>query len=214
MRTVEEVTAFLGVDADRLVKTLLFDAGGEIVAVLVRGDHQVNETKLKNQLGGREVRPAAPDQVEKATGAPVGFAGPVGLDGVPVFADRHVEAMAHFIVGANADAHLIDVRHGRDFTVAAWADLKSAEPGDPCPKCGKPLEILRGIEVGHVFKLGTKYTQAMQATFLDEEAKERVIVMGCYGSARAAPSPPRSSRTTTPTGSSGRRRLRRSRCTW
>ena len=91
----------------RLVKTLLFDAGGEIVAVLVRGDHQVNETKLKNHLGGREAVPATPAQVEKATGAPVGFAGPVGLAGVPVFADRHVEAMAHFVVGANAaDAHL------------------------------------------------------------------------------------------------------------
>jgi prolyl-tRNA synthetase len=182
MRTVEEVTAFFGVGADRLVKTLLFDAGGEIVAVLVRGDHQVNETKLKNHLGGREVRPATPEQVEKATGAPVGFAGPVGLAVVPVFADRHVEAMAHFIVGANeADAHLRDVCHGRDFTVAAFADLKSAEPGDPCPKCRKELELVRGIEVGHVFKLGTKYTLAMQATYLDEQGKEQAIVMGCYG---------------------------------
>jgi prolyl-tRNA synthetase len=182
MRTVEEVTAFLGVGADRLVKTLLFDAGGEVVAVLVRGDHQVNETKLKNHLGGREVAPATPAQVEKATGAPVGFAGPVGLAGVPVFADRHVESMSHFVVGANqADTHLVDVCHGRDFAVAAFADLKSAEAGDPCAKCGKPLEIVRGIEVGHVFKLGTKYTQAMQATYLDEQAKEQVIVMGCYG---------------------------------
>ncbi|HEY6000209.1 MAG TPA: proline--tRNA ligase [bacterium] len=182
MRTVEEVTAFLGVDAQRLVKTLLFDAGGEIVAVLVRGDHQVNETKLKNHLGGREAVPATPAQVEKATGAPVGFAGPVGLAGVPVFADRHVEAMAHFVVGANAaDTHLKDVCHGRDFAVAAFADLKSAEPGDPCAKCGKPLEIVRGIEVGHVFKLGTKYTRAMQAVYLDEQGKEQEIVMGCYG---------------------------------
>jgi prolyl-tRNA synthetase len=182
MRAVEEVAAFLGIGPDRLVKTLLFDAGGEIVAVLVRGDHQVNETKLKNHLGGREARPATPEQVEMATGAPLGFAGPVGLVGVPLFADRQVEALAHFVVGANeADAHLIDVCHGRDFAVAAFADLKSAEPGDPCPKCGKPLEIVRGIEVGHVFKLGTKYTQAMGGTYLDEEGRERVIVMGCYG---------------------------------
>jgi prolyl-tRNA synthetase len=142
----------------------------------------VNETKLKNILGGREAAPATPAQVEKATGAPVGFAGPVGLAGVPLFADRHVEAMAHFVVGANApDAHLVDVCHGRDFPVATFADLKSAEPGDPCPKCGKALEIVRGIEVGHVFKLGTKYTQAMQATYLDEQGKEQAIVMGCYG---------------------------------
>jgi prolyl-tRNA synthetase len=181
-RTIEEVGAFLGLGADRLVKTLLFDAGGEIVAVLVRGDHQVNETKLKNHLGGREVTPATAAQVEAATGAPVGFAGPVGLAGVPVHADRHVEALAHLVVGANAaDTHLIDVCHGRDFTVAAWADLKSAEPGDPCCRCGEKLEIVRGIEVGHVFKLGTKYTQAMQATYLDEEGKEQVSVMGCYG---------------------------------
>ncbi len=182
MRTVEEVTAYLGIGAERLVKTLLFDAGGEVVAVLVRGDHQVNETKLKNHLGGREVRPATPEQVERATGAPLGFAGPVGLAGVPLFADLHVEALAHFVVGANAvDAHLRDVCHGRDFAVAGFADLKSAEAGEACAKCGKPLEIVRGIEVGHVFKLGTKYTQAMQATFLDEVAKERIAVMGCYG---------------------------------
>jgi prolyl-tRNA synthetase len=182
MRTVEEVTAFLGVGADRLVKTMLYDAGGEIVAVLVRGDHQVNETKLKNHLGGREVAPASPEQVAKSTGAPVGFAGPVGLAGVPVFADRHVEAMVNFVVGANApDAHFRDVCLGRDFAVSAFADLKSAEPGDPCPRCGKPLEIVRGIEVGHVFKLGTKYTAAMQATYLDESGAEQVIVMGCYG---------------------------------
>jgi prolyl-tRNA synthetase len=181
-RTVEEVTAFLGLGADRLVKTLLFDAGGEVIAVLVRGDHQVNETKLKNHLGGREVTAATPAQVEKATGAPVGFAGPVGLTGVTIHADRHVEALANFVVGANqADTHLVDVCHGRDFAVAAWADLKSAEPGDPCPKCGMPLEIVRGIEVGHVFKLGTKYTQAMQATYLDEQGKEQVSIMGCYG---------------------------------
>jgi len=101
---------------------------------------------------------------------------------VPVYADRHVEVLANFVVGANeADAHFVDVCHGRDFTVTAWADLKSAEPGDPCPNCGKALEIVRGIEVGHVFKLGTKYTQAMQATYLDEEGKEQVSVMGCYG---------------------------------
>jgi prolyl-tRNA synthetase len=181
-RTVEEVTAFLGLGADRLVKTLLFDAGGEIVAVLVRGDHQVNATKLKNHLGGREVRPATPEEVEKATGAPVGFAGPVGLAGVPVYADRHVERLAHFVVGANAaDEHLADVCHGRDFAVAAFADLKSAEAGEPCALCGAPLAIVRGIEVGHVFKLGTKYTEAMRATYLDEAAKEQVIVMGCYG---------------------------------
>ncbi len=182
MRTVEEVTAFLSLGADRLVKTLLFDVGGEVVAVLIRGDHQVNLTKLKNHLGGREVTPATPAQVEQATGAPLGFAGPVGIKGVPVIADRHVELMANFVVGANeADAHLVDVCHGRDFTVTAWVDLKSAAPGDPCPKCGRPLEIVRGIEVGHVFKLGTKYTQAMQATYLDEEGKEQVSVMGCYG---------------------------------
>jgi len=181
-RTVEEVAVFLGLGADRLVKTLLFDAGGEIVAVLVRGDHQVNETKLRNHFGGREVTPATPAQVEQATGAPVGFAGPVGIKGVTIHADRHVEVLANFVVGANqADAHLVDVCHGRDFVVAAWADLKSAEPGDPCPKCGQPLEIVRGIEVGHVFKLGTKYTQAMQATYLDEQGQEQVSIMGCYG---------------------------------
>jgi prolyl-tRNA synthetase len=128
------------------------------------------------------VTPATPAQVEKATGAPVGFAGPVGLSGVTIHADRHVEGLTNFVVGANqVNTHLVGVCHGRDFAVAAWADLKSAEPGDPCPKCGKPLEIVRGIEVGHVFKLGTKYTQAMQATYLDEQGKEQVSIMGCYG---------------------------------
>jgi prolyl-tRNA synthetase len=182
MRTVEEVTAFLGIGPERLVKTLLFDAGGEIVAVLVRGDHEVNETKLRNCLGGRDVAPATPQQVEKATGAPVGFAGPVGLAGVPVFADRQLRGCVDVVVGANeADAHLAHVAPGRDFAVAAWADLKSAVTGDPCPKCGRPLDTVRGIEVGHVFKLGTKYTKAMGATYLDEEAREQPMVMGCYG---------------------------------
>jgi prolyl-tRNA synthetase len=182
MRTVEEVCAFLEIGPERLVKTLIYRADGELVAVLVRGDRQMNEIKLKNYLKVNVITPSNADDIAAATGAPVGFAGPVGLKGVRILADQEVMAMGDAVTGANeADAHLRHVRPGRDFAPAAAADLRAAVAGDSCPRCGAVLTVTRGIEVGHVFKLGTKYSQSLGARFLDEKSQERLCIMGCYG---------------------------------
>lgn len=181
--TIEEVCAFLGVPAEVLVKTLLFDADGEPVAALVRGDRELNEVKLKNLLGADSLELATPEQVEAWTGAPVGFAGPVGLPGVKrIFADLELRGEAGWIAGANkADTHLREVALTRDTTIEAYADLRMITAADPCPRCGGAVELPKGIEVGHVFKLGLKYSQAMNASFLDENGKEQTMIMGCYG---------------------------------
>ncbi len=181
-RTVEEVTSFLGVPPQRLVKTLLFKTEEGVVAALVRGDHEVNEAKLRNYLGVRDLQMADEGTVQEVTGGPMGFSGPVGLE-VRMVADYALEGMRNFVVGGNRrDLHLVDVNLGRDFTVEEFADIRKASGGDPCPRCSEGrLQISRGIEVGHIFKLGTKYSEAMGATFLDPEGKERPFVMGCYG---------------------------------
>ncbi len=180
-RTIEAVTSFLSVPADRLIKTLIFRAGDEVVTALVRGDHELNEVKLKALLGAEQVELADPALVERVTGAPMGFAGPVGID-LRIVADHAVAGMRNAVTGGNrADVHLRNVNPDRDFTVDRFADLRVITPEDPCPRCGGGLRFGRGIEVGHIFKLGTKYSRAMGATYLDENGKEAPIVMGCYG---------------------------------
>jgi len=181
-KTVEEVTAFLKVPAAQLVKTLLYRADGKTVAVLIRGDHEVNEIKLKKALGATDLDMADSATVEQLSGAPVGFAGPIGLKGVPLIADLSVKGLVNVVVGGNAaDTHWVDVTPGRDFTPDRYADIRSAVVGDACPRCAKPLRIVRGIEVGHVFMLGTKYSEKMKALYLDKQGREQMIVMGCYG---------------------------------
>jgi len=181
-KTVEEVTAFLKVPATRLVKTLLYRVDGKTVAVLIRGDHEVNEIKLKKALGATDLVMVDAATVEKLTGAPVGFAGPIGLKEVPLIADLSVRGLVNVVVGGNAaDTHWVDATPGRDFTPDRYADVRSAVVGDACPRCTKPLRIVRGIEVGHVFMLGTKYSEKMKAIYLDKQGQERMIVMGCYG---------------------------------
>ncbi|BDV43099.1 proline--tRNA ligase [Geotalea uraniireducens] len=181
-RSVEEVTAFLGIPASALVKTLLLVADGEPVAALVRGDHDLNEIKLKHLLGCEELMMADESLVQRVTGAPVGFAGPVGLS-IRIVADLALQGMKNFTAGANvADMHLKNVNPGRDFTPTTFADIRNVVHGDQCPRCAAGhLEVWRGIEVGHVFKLGTKYSDALKATYLDSDGKERVVFMGCYG---------------------------------
>jgi len=181
-KTVEEVTAFLKVPAAKLVKTLLYLADGKPVAVLVRGDHAVNEIKLKKVLPATDLIMADPATIEKLTGAPVGFAGPVGLTGVPLIADFALKNLANVVVGGNsADTHWMDVNPNRDFKADRYVDLRTAVAGDACPRCSHPMSIARGIEVGHVFMLGTKYSEKMKATYLDQQGQDRFIVMGCYG---------------------------------
>jgi prolyl-tRNA synthetase len=180
-RSVEEVTAFLGVPAQRLVKTIIFETEKGPVAVLVRGDHGINEAKLRRSLGATQLEMAGDQVVADVTHAPIGFAGPMGLD-LRIIADYALEGMRNMVVGANkADAHLVNANVGRDFRVDEFADIRLAQEGDLCPRCPGHLQISRGIEVGHIFKLGTKYSEALRATYLDLEGKERPLVMGCYG---------------------------------
>jgi len=180
-RSVEEVTTCLGVPAQRLVKTIIFETDQGPVAILVRGDHEINEAKLRRHLGATQLEMARDQVVAAVTHAPIGFAGPVGLD-LRIIADNALEGMRNMVVGANeADAHFVNVNSGRDFRVDEFSDIRLAQEGDPCPRCPGRLQISRGIEVGHIFKLGTKYSEAFGATYLDLEGKERSLVMGCYG---------------------------------
>jgi prolyl-tRNA synthetase len=181
VRTIDELTAFLSVPARQIVKTLLFSSDGDVVAALIRGDHEVNEVKLKNYLGAEQLTLADPGLVEEVTGAPMGFAGPVGLK-VKIVADQAVQGMSNFVTGGNeTDWHLRNVNLERDFRAHDFVDLRLVTPEDPCPRCGGELRFDRGIEVGHVFKLGTKYSKAMRAVYLDEQGEEQLIFMGCYG---------------------------------
>ncbi len=180
--TVEEVAELLGVEPRRVVKTLIYDTAEGPVAALMRGDREVNEIKLGNLVGGGELRLADDATVARLSGAPVGFAGPVGLEGVRLVADRSVRPLTNFVCGANAaDAHYTGTNWGRDVDLAEWHDLLLAGAGDPCPRCDGSLELFRGIEVGHIFKLGTKYSQAMGCAYTDEAGELQPMVMGCYG---------------------------------
>ena len=177
---VEEVAKFLGVPARKLVKTLLFTTDRGTVGALVAGDREINPTKLKNELSFKFVELADESTIEQATGGPLGFSGPIGLD-IPLLADKDVRTMEDFVVGGNEkDVHVTGV-NAADFKVEGYYDLKVASPGDPCPRCAGHLTATRGIEVGHIFKLGTKYSASMNATYLDQEGQDRLMVMGCYG---------------------------------
>ncbi len=182
--SIEDVSRALSVPAHRLIKTLIVQGPHkELVAVLVRGDREVHEAKLAKALGGASVL-ALPADVERVTGAPVGFAGPIGLkQAVRMIADREVEHVRDGVVGANQEgAHFVHVQPGRDFPHPEYLDLRSAVEGDASPAHpGEALSTARGIEVGHVFNLGTRYTVAMNATYNDEGGKVQPIVMGSYG---------------------------------
>jgi prolyl-tRNA synthetase len=181
--TIEHVSAFLKCKPQDLIKTLIYVADGQPIAVLVRGDHEANEGKIRRARKATTLALASPEVILKVTGAPVGFAGPVGMkEKIPILADRDVQHIANGITGANAaDAHLTGVNLHRDFEVDLLADLRNAVDGDPCPRCSSKLALRHAIEVGHVFKLGTKYTEALNAKFLDAEEQLKPIIMGCYG---------------------------------
>lgn len=180
--TIEQVSEFLGAPPDRMMKTIIYVADGEPVAALVRGDHEVNEAKLRQELNARTLEQAGPELIENLTGAPVGFAGPVGLDGVEFVVDQAAARVQDAVTGANrADAHLVGVVPGRDFAAGRVADIRLVTAHDRCPRCGEPIAVHQGIEVGHIFKLGTKYSSALGATFMDPGGVNRPYVMGCYG---------------------------------
>ena len=181
MTSVEEVSSFLKVTPKDLAKTLIFETNKGTIAAMVRGDHQINEIKLKKITGSSEISLAREEVVKEVSGAPAGFTGPIGLK-IAVFADHAVQQGANFVTGANkANYHLLNVNDGRDFSVKKFCDIRNVENSDPCPKCSGRIQLKRGIEVGHVFKLGKKYSQSLKATFLDKNGKEKYFMMGCYG---------------------------------
>ncbi|MGC4070886.1 MAG: proline--tRNA ligase [Polyangiaceae bacterium] len=179
-RTIEEVSRFLKVEPKHFLKSLVYLADKDLVLVVVRGDHEINEIKLAHALGVSEVHLAQGDNVVRATGAPVGFAGPVGFKG-KVVVDRDAAAVVDGITGANAaDTHLRHVVYGRDYQ-GSIVEIRSVCEGDACPSCGATLSLYRGIEAGHIFLLGTHYSKKMGANYLDEKGEQKTLVMGCYG---------------------------------
>lgn len=179
-RTIEEVSTFLGSAPDLFLKSLLYICDGQPVLVVVRGDHGVNEIKLSHAVNASEVRLAEAAEVQRATGAAVGFAGPVGFAGKIVI-DRDAASITDAITGANeTDYHLEHVQYGRDFE-AEIVNVREVIDGDACPQCGASLGLYRGIEAGHIFLLGTRYTEQMGAHYLDDQGAKRTIVQGCYG---------------------------------
>jgi len=182
-KTVEEVASFLSVEPARLLKSLVFFAGDEAVLAVVPGDRELNEAKLSRVLGHPAPRLATGEEIERLTGGPLGFTGPVGLTGkLRTILDVSIQEGRNFVTGGNArDVHLVNVRVERDIPGVERADLATAREGDLCPRCGDRMRLGRGIEVGHIFKLGLKYSEAMGARYLDAEGSERIIVMGTYG---------------------------------
>jgi prolyl-tRNA synthetase len=181
-RTIEEVAGFLKVAPKDVIKTLVFTSSLGPVVALVRGDHDINEVKLRNYLKCDALELAEEDMIDKITGAPRGFAGPTGMKNVRMVADFGLQGCCNMVAGGNElDVHVMNVNFGRDAAVDEFADIRTAQAGDRCPRCTKPLSTTRGIEVGHIFKLGTKYSKAMNCTYLDREGRAQPMIMGCYG---------------------------------
>lgn len=181
-KTIEAVAAFLGVDVKKNIKAVVFqNEKDEVIAAFVRGDHEVNDVKLQNAVGAIALRMASEEAILSIGGKP-GFMSPIGLTGGIIVVDASVMELQNAVGGANQeDKHYKNICPKRDFKDVIVTDLRLVQEGDPCPHCGAALNTARGIEAGQVFKLGTKYSEALKATFLDENGKEKPLVMGCYG---------------------------------
>jgi prolyl-tRNA synthetase len=180
-RTIEDIVTFLNIPAVKQVKTLIYEADGELVAVILRGDRELNEIKLKNLLNCNDLDMAGEEKVRDKCAAGFGSLGPVNLP-LKIYADFEIKGMRNFSCGANEDDyHFNNVNLERDFAVYKYADLRNAVAGDKCPNCQHSLKTIRGIEVGHIFKLGTKYSEALEATYSDQNGQNKYMVMGCYG---------------------------------
>jgi prolyl-tRNA synthetase len=179
--TIEQVSDFLQVPPRQLLKTIIYRVDGGFLAALVRGDHEVNESKLRRAAKTETLAMATPEEIQRETGGPIGFSGPVGLK-IRLIADYAATAVCNGVAGANkADTHLVNVNANRDFRPELTSDIRLAVIGDSCPRCLSPLGLTPGIEVGHVFKLGTRYSKKMNCVYLDEKGQLHPMVMGCYG---------------------------------
>ena len=182
VRTVEEVANFLNKDTKQIVKSMVYRGKEGFVIALMRGDLDINLSKLKTSLSDQTLRPATSEEVKELTGAPAGFVSPVGLNSIKVIGDYSVKGMKNFVVGGNEiDTHFINANFERDIRVDLWQDIKVVKEGDKCPKCGAPLKAVRGIEIGHIFKLGTKYSEKLGAYVVKKDGRSIPIIMGCYG---------------------------------
>jgi len=182
VRTIEDLAAGYDAPADRQIKTLVYVLDGKLTLVLMRGDHALNEQKLADATGAVEIRPAHPEEIREALGALPGSLGAVGVTNLPVLGDEALHGRRDMVTGANTDDfHLRGVDVARDITVGSWADLREVAAGDPCIRCGQPLELVPAIEVGHIFKLGYKFTKAFGVTVLDANGERVHPIMGCYG---------------------------------
>lgn len=181
-RGINEVAEFLNISSKKTVKTLLYNVDGKIVAVFVRGDREVNEVKVANASNASgDIEMASHEEYIKAAGCDIGFAGPIGIKADLILVDEEVKNMYNFVVGGNETGyHIQNVNYGREFE-GTVSDFRNVAEGDMCTVCGGKLTIARGTEVGHIFKLGTKYSEAMNANFIDENGKEKPFIMGCYG---------------------------------
>lgn len=181
-KTIDDIVSHLQISAKDTIKSLLFDVDGENVLVLVRGDHEVNDIKVKNYLNGSIVELASPEQTETVLGCAVGNVGPIGIKDIKIIADHAVKSIVNGVCGANeTEMHYINVNPERDFSVTEYADIRFIQEGDPSPDGKGTIVFAKGIEVGHVFKLGTRYSEAMNAVFLDENGRTQTMIMGCYG---------------------------------
>ena len=181
-KTIQEVCEFLNITADHTIKTLAYQTEKGLVLALVRGDHEVNDVKLQNALNCLQLEMASEQAIQSALNCIPGYIGPVGAKGVTIVADHTVMHMHNAVCGANSlGQHYIGVKPERDFTADITTDIRLIQENDPCPHCGQPVKTARGIEVGQVFKLFTKYSKSLQATYLDENGREKLMVMGCYG---------------------------------
>lgn len=182
VKSIEDLAKFFECSPKKIAKTLIFQADDKVVAVVLRGDREANEVKIANAIGEViELEMASEEAVKEATGAAVGFAGPMGIKVDMLLVDQEVANMYNFIIGANeTDMHLKNVNYGRDFE-GIVGDFRNVTIGEKCPECGKEITISRGTEVGHIFKLGAKYSESMGATFIDEDGKAKPFIMGCYG---------------------------------
>jgi prolyl-tRNA synthetase len=181
-KTITEVSQYLNVIAEKCIKSLVFKIDDQFALVLVRGDHEVNDIKLKNLFEAGEVALASPEETIEILSCSVGSLGPIGVKNVEIVADYAIEAIVNGVCGANKeDYHYVNVNPSRDFEVSRFADLRFIQEGDPSPDGAGTIVFAKGIEVGHVFKLGTRYSEAMNAVYLDENGRSKPMIMGCYG---------------------------------